>query len=196
MNSRVKALQEAAFALAYLLSESLFDKRQLGERNLHSCHNSALCLRPCYHSRLIRQISWQVLHLILALALVGIELEFDIYWLQELDLQEEFLLHLERQLHISCCTVFMGQLDRVLVQDKVVLFIEYLILKRGVITFSLLLVYTENTLFNEYLGKFDPIKQIEVLEECEHLTSGQMVRHCRFEKLLFIFSVVNIRNRR
>ena len=87
LNGRVQALQEAPFSLTYLLSESLFDKRQLGERNLHPRHNSALFLRPCYHSRLVRQISRQVLHLILALAqLVWVKLQFDIYWLQELNL--------------------------------------------------------------------------------------------------------------
>ena len=99
LNSRVKALQEATFSLTYLLSESLFDKRQFDKRNFHLCHNSTSLLRPCYHSRLIRQISRQVLHLILAPAqLVRVELELDIYWLQELDLQEEFLLHLNHKL--------------------------------------------------------------------------------------------------
>ena len=107
LNCRVKALQEATFSLTYLLSESLFDKRQFGKRNFHPRHDSTPVL-PCYPSRLIRQISRQVLHLILARALVGVKLELDIYWLQELDLQEEFILHLDHKLQISCCTIFMG----------------------------------------------------------------------------------------
>ena len=79
----------------------------------------------------------------------------------------------------------MGQLSGLLEKDKVIILIKYLILYRGVIAFSLLLVYTENALFDEYFGEFDPIEQVEVLKECEHLTPGQMVCHCRFEKLVF-----------
>ena len=123
LNSRVKALQEATFSLTYLLSESLFDKRQFGKRNFHPRHDSTPLLRPCYPSRLIRQISRQVLHLILAPALVGVKLELDIYWLQELDLQEEFLLHLNHKLQIACCMIFMGHLSGLFVKDEVILFI-------------------------------------------------------------------------
>ena len=88
----------------------------------------------------------------------------------------------------------MGQLSRLLVEYKVVLLVQYLISKRGAIAFSLLLVYTENALFNQYLGKLDPIEQIKVLKECKHLTSGQMVCHCRFEQFLFSLLAVSIRN--
>ena len=88
----------------------------------------------------------------------------------------------------------MGQLSRLLVEYEVVLLVEYLVLRRGAIAFSLLLVHTENALFNQYLGEFDPIEKVEVLKECQHLTSSQMVCHCRFEQFLFSFITVSIRN--
>ena len=75
----------------------------------------------------------------------------------------------------------MGQLSRLLVEYEVFLLVEYLVLRQGAIAFSLLLVHTENALFNQYLGELDPIEKVEVLKECEHLTSSQMVCHCRFE---------------
>ena len=87
LDSRVEALQETPFALTYFLSESLFNEGQFGKGNFHSSHNSAPFLLLLRHSRLIRQVSRQVLHLILALAqLVWVELEFDIDWLHELHL--------------------------------------------------------------------------------------------------------------